>query len=459
MSTKKKVRTSLYISLIIRMLTSLLISVLIFVTLVIVSNLVIMWNESQIKAGYREGEIALSEMHTLAEEIQDEILSEEIPIEEAMLREWGTEKIEVIIAEFYVEKYLMFYFMGGVDDPIYIEGRTDGGLEYQYFDSSAIYEIQGPISNGYLLLYPEQEQTAEVLYTTIAALISIVVFFMLILKMIRPIVLYIKSIEQGVGKIANEDLAYKIEVVGRSELSSLAQEINAMGQQIYENVEKEKELDRNQRTLITNISHDLRTPLTSIIGYSDLIVQNTKEDEAVYEYASVLNKNALRLERLVEDLFLYTKLTSNDVKINMVRMDICLALRQTLELRSGEYHIKCRDEKLFAEIDPDKFHRIMENVFSNAEKHGTAGGAIDVEVKRLDENVIVIVKNRTKVNLSSKTEFLLERLYVANEERKAGSSGLGLSIVKELTERMNGTIEVYYYNECFEVCLSFSESK
>jgi signal transduction histidine kinase len=441
--------------------TALAASILIFLILAILSNLVMISNEEQVLSGEREGLVSLTEMNLLADEIQTQIVEFEVSLEDMDDVDWEKENIDIIVTEYSDRDYLAYHFLGGGDESNIIEGATEQGLKYYFYNNNSVYEINVEDTAACIVMYQNvNDSRYEDLLLVLSALISIVSFFLLSLKMIKPILNYIKTIEKGVKIIAEEDLTYKLEVVGNNELSSLANEINDMGQTIYENVEKEKELDRNQRTLITNISHDLRTPLTSILGYSDLIEQQVDADGSVSDYAKTLKKNAIRLEKLVDDLFLYTKITSDDMPLHMTDVDLSVMIRQILELRSGNYQFESiqgdlEQGKMKVHVDPDKFHRIMENILSNADKYGVEDEMIEIFVEERDQKVQIVVKNVTEDKLEDKKDFLLERLYVANEERKEGSSGLGLSIVKELTEKMNGEIKIDYCECKFEVRLSF----
>jgi len=414
------------------------------------------WNYNSIQNRNNSFEVSIETLHTFADDIQKYININKIDLEDASERDWGHEDIDVLLGDEDSGEYLMLYFVENSEEGTIDIGETPEGLTYNFNGNAIIYEIRDKTSEGYIMMYPsDRDHVLAVLYT-VSAFISIALFFILTLRLVKPLFSYITRMEEGVKIIASKDLTHKIEVVGDSELTSLAREINAMGEQIYQNVEREKELDKRQRALITNISHDLRTPLTSILGYTDLIDHAEDRTEQIGEYSKIVRRNALRLERLVNDLFLYTKLTSNDVKFDYSEIDLSLVIRQILELRTASYDFEIKTDNTMSYLDPEKFHRIIENICSNAEKYGLQDEDIEIELVEEEEHLAINIKNKTSDDIKHKISLLFDRMYVANEERTDSSSGLGLSIVKELTEKMGGSVELEFIDNTFIVKLKFN---
>lgn len=437
------------------MIVAFLISVLVFFTLLLMIEIESTWRLE------RENIEQQARIFTIAAQVQDEIISRKLSLSYAQEIDWDDESVEINVADAQSIQYLQSYFYrhyDGSDEEDEIEtGTTPEGLSYIQIGNAYLFDIIDADSSGNLLIYSTLGETITSLFTDLSALASIACFFLLTLRLFRPIFHYIKKIEEGVQVIATEDLTYKIETIGNNELTSLAREINKMGQEIYQKTEKEKQLEQSQRTLITNISHDLRTPLTSILGYIDLIGKNPALKDKVLQYSEIAKKNAIRLERLIDDLFLYTKLTSDDLKFEFLEVDINLVVGQMIELRSGNYNVKTSTGKLMTYLDIGKLHRVLDNLFVNAEKYGLDGELIDVTTALEDNFVCITISNKTKEDLSSKINHLSDRLYVANDERKEGSSGLGLSIAKDMIEKMKGEIKLDYHHGMYTVTLKFNK--
>jgi len=441
---------SLHLTLILRMFIALLISMLIFLILALFS-------EAAIDGSLNREKIRqIAAIEAEADRIQQNILANGLTIEEAEEVEWEVQGMNIVIGDAQSERYLKPLFFDGRNNVREFEnGLSPMGLNYVSHENVFLFGITDGTEQGNLLIRSVSDAAITYILVIISAIVGIACFFLLSLRLLRPIFDYIQTIEQGVMTIASGDLTYKINLVGNNELTSLAGEINDMGQQIHEKTEKEKQMDLNQRTLITNISHDLRTPLTSIIGYIDLIEKNSEVGSPQESYSATAKKNAVRLEKLINDLFLYTKLTSDDVTFDMVPVNVNLMIDQILELRDGSYDFDRDIHKPKVSLDPDKFHRILGNLLTNAEKYGLEDETIHLATELIEERVQIHVTNLTDSDLTDKTDFLLERMYVAKDERQQGSSGLGLSIVKELTEKMDGEISLNFHDGEFKVILSF----
>lgn len=237
-------------------------------------------------------------------------------------------------------------------------------------NDSFIQELEFSDVNGSLVITPLKGDMEASVYYFISGILSIFLFFFLLLILLTKVFSYIKTITDGVEIISKESLRYKIPVKGENELSKLAFSINEMGESLYLKNKLEKSIEIQQRTLITNLSHDLRTPLTSMIGYIGLIKQNTDEKDKNYEYAKIVQKSSLRLENLIDNLFMYSKLISNDINMKLVTVDINIFLTQIIELQRINISFKPAKNKIFLKIDIDKFQRIMDNllkIFENTE--------------------------------------------------------------------------------------------
>lgn len=459
----KKMRKKLYGTLVLRMLAALILSVFIFAGLVNLGQELIFSSDLNIQTDITNNKFLLSSVNALADDTQEEMLDKGMTFYEADRKVHGRRDIDVLIGDSAAYDYFYGLMLdrGHKDhsedeEPLsLIQGKTKGGLVYYTYMDAILYEISDGKEDGYALITLSGGGALRFFGTLLSMIVSISFFFILSIQFIKPIIVYIKELEGGIQSMASGNLAYRVPVRGDHELAKLADSINKMGQEIQDKTEHEKMIDQNQRTLITNISHDLRTPLTSMIGYVDLIESHSQEAQVV-DYAGVAKKNALRLENLINDLFLYTKLTSDDVTYDLVKVDLSLIIRQMLEMRTRSISLNYSPDSYQALVDVDKFHRLMDNLLSNAEKHGLDQEPIHIDLMRVQDQVVIEVTNKTKEDLRNQEAFLLDRLYVGNQERKEGSSGLGLSIAHELVERMDGSIQVKVDKDNFKVVIQFN---
>lgn len=451
----KPMRKKLYASLVVRMLGALLISVLCFIGITSIGERVFLHGDFESKTVLEKDGLIHKNLNTLADDIQELILDKDLSFGQADAKARERREVDVHIASAGALDYFYERIYEGQAHVQVESGKSQGGLSYELYPKSILYEITDGETKGYMLFSMGRGGRFAFFGNFFAMLMSIIVFFLLSLKFIKPTLAYIKLIEGGIQSMAGGNLNVKVPIKGDHELSNLAKSINTMADEILKKTEHEKMIDQNQRTLITNISHDLRTPLTSMIGYVDLIEKKTGDPE-VKTYSEVAKKNALRLEKLIDDLFLYTKITSQDVQYKLVKVDINRMIKQMLELRKRSIDFETDHTSLHCLLDIDKFHRVMDNLIANAERHGLDQGYITIKTSLHQGEVVIVISNQTHEDLRDKEDFLLDRLYVANAERKEGSSGLGLSIAQELTEAMDGKISLEAHGHTFSVSLEFN---
>lgn len=293
-------------------------------------------------------------------------------------------------------------------------------------------------------------------------LIVILIFAGTFMGLVNRKVKYIKYISEEIKKIETYGFGRTMEVLGDDELSDLSKGINSMSIKLKEKIEKEKQIENNKNELITNVSHDLRTPLTSIIGYVSLIKQNgLKDKEKFDEYISVVERRLQGLNLLMNELFEYTKLSSNEFKLERFQVDIIAILSHLIK----EYEIIYQKEGLTLEnkidlencnvmLDTDKMIRVIQNLLDNARKYAVKGSKVIIHVYRKENDLSIEIKNKTDQLKSDDINKLFERFYKGDTARsKTDSSGLGLSIVKRIVELHEGTIKAKLQEDiiCFEI--------
>ena len=251
--------------------------------------------------------------------------------------------------------------------------------------------------------------------------------------------------------IKEDGFGRTIEVKGKDELAELCESINSMSVELKQKIDNERKLEQNKSELITNVSHDLRTPLTSIMGYIDLIKnEQYKNEDDFKEYIGIIDDKAKTLNKLINELFEYTKLTSTDIQLNYSEVDIISLVDQI----AGEYEyvfekedLKLKKEILGEEIilriDIEKIVRVLDNLLTNAKKYSTRGTEVFLKLAEEADNLMISISNKTNEIKEEDLGNIFERFYKGDKSRKdIESSGIGLSIVKRIIELHNGVIYV-----------------
>lgn len=289
----------------------------------------------------------------------------------------------------------------------------------------------------------------------IVVLLGIAVFLLVFTLFVNKKVKYIKFLSSEVKVIKDEDFGKTIEVRGQDELAELCSSINNMSLELREKIDNEKKIEQNKNELITNVSHDLRTPLTSILGYVDLLKQNGFEDkEKFVEYISIIDERSKSLNTLINELFEYTKLNSHDIKLNYSTVEICSLVEQL----SGEYSLifkkeglelisEIPEEDIFVDIDIQMIVRALENLLINAKKYSVRNSQVLVKLLQESNDIVISVENKVENISQDDLDNLFERFYKVDKARKTGdNTGLGLSIVKRVVELHKGLVKAELIN-------------
>lgn len=221
---------------------------------------------------------------------------------------------------------------------------------------------------------------------------------------------------------------------------------------------------QNMRTeLITNVSHDLKTPLTAIITYVNLLKEDNLTKEQQMEYIDTLDRKSLRLKQLIEDLFEVSKINSNNITLNPVEVDLAELIKQVqLELsdRFEESGIDVRaqypEEKVILMLDSQKTYRIFENLFVNVIKYAMPGTRAYLTVQLEEASVEITLKNISATELNLTPEEISERFIRGDKARNTEGSGLGLAIVKSFVEIQGGVFQIIMDGDLFKVSIRFS---
>ncbi len=272
---------------------------------------------------------------------------------------------------------------------------------------------------------------------------------------------YIQEISKGLKEISRGNLSYRLPIKGEDELGNLANNINYMAQEIETKIENERKAEKTKNELITNVSHDLRTPLTSIMGYIGLARDEKYSDEKeLKEYLDIAFNKSERLKVLIDDLFEYTKLTNEGVLLNFQRLNLNEFLEQLIEELRPYYeendlklNVLLPEEKIFINADTNKILRLFENLFTNSIKYSHKPGEVNVSLEKFTETVVFTISNRGDRIDKDKLKKIFERFYRADEARNSSvsGSGLGLAITKNIAELHKGRV----WADCQEDIITF----
>ena len=242
----------------------------------------------------------------------------------------------------------------------------------------------------------------------------------------------------------------------------MAAAVNDLGDGLRHALQEQMKSERMKADLITNVSHDLKTPLTSIINYVDLLKREELHNEKANEYLEVLDQKSQRLKQLTEDLVEASRASSGNVVLDIRRIDVKELLMQT----SGEFveRFEARGLQLvenfpqnpqYVDADGRRLWRIIENLFRNVEKYAMPHTRVYLDLINDGDRVAFSLKNISENPLNISPEELTERFTRGDESRSTEGSGLGLSIAKDLTEIQQGTFEIYLDGDLFKVMVSF----
>ncbi|MBQ3104101.1 MAG: HAMP domain-containing histidine kinase, partial [Oscillospiraceae bacterium] len=277
------------------------------------------------------------------------------------------------------------------------------------------------------------------------------------------LVLCLYKLERGGEAIAAGDLSYQVDTRGMpAHFRRHGENLNRIGEGMTAAVEERMRSERMKTELITNVSHDIKTPLTSIINYADLIAREKCENETVTEYAAVLHRQSERLKRLIEDLVEASKASSGSIEVNLQPCEAGVFLTQA----AGEYALRLQESSLqlitdqppqsiYILADGRRLWRVLDNLMNNACKYAQSGTRVYLTLSQEGQQAVITLKNISRDALNIPPEELMERFVRADASRRSEGSGLGLSIARSLTELQGGTMELNVDGDLFKVTLRF----
>ncbi len=296
----------------------------------------------------------------------------------------------------------------------------------------------------------------------LSILASLAVFIFLFYFLTQRKMRYVEELASGLRIIATGNLDHRVVERSQDELGSLARDMNFMVTDLQRRIEEERRAEQLKNELITNVSHDLRTPLTLIMGYLRLLHdKNFETPEQAAGYVSIAYSKSEKLKGLIDDLFEFTKLSNHDVPLHKKGVVINEVLEQLLEeyvTLSEEQQLtlirSLPQERLVVRIDVEKMIRVFENLLGNAIKYSPKPGVITFGMVRERGHVIIRVSNKADALTRDELEQLFDRFYRVDKARtsETGGSGLGLAIARSIVESHDGSIwaesengEIHFY--------------
>ena len=290
-----------------------------------------------------------------------------------------------------------------------------------------------------------------------------VILALILLSIIKKRTKAIQVIADTLSKMANNEITSEIYVKGNGLIANIAKDVNAVREGFAISNQKQSNSERLKTELITNVSHDLRTPLTSVLNYVDLAKRSDITEEERQEYLQIIDNKSKRLKVLIDDLFEASKMASGAVELNKEQVDLVALMYQAL----AEYEDRFEDQKLivrtktsnqhmYAYCDGRKMYRVFENLFSNVIKYAQPATRVYLEMTYEGSEIIITLKNISNYELGFDVSELAERFKRGDSSRHTEGSGLGLSIVKSILELHGAAFELSQDGDLFKVIIKIN---
>lgn len=301
-------------------------------------------------------------------------------------------------------------------------------------------------------------------HNIIVASIVAIIYIVLLIRYLFKKADYLNEILKATEEMSCGNLDYAIKEKGKSTLSKIAHNINNINKGYKKSLEEQVKSERLKTELITNVSHDLKTPLTSIINYIDLLKKEDLSKDEVNAYISVLDRKSERLKSLIEDLFEASKMSSGSVNLNIERIDVTALLKQALgefeeKIKKSFLHLKfkCNNNKAYANLDGKKTWRVFENLINNIIKYSEPNTRVYIDLIQTDTKIIITMKNISHYEMNFISDEIFERFKRGDKSRNTEGSGLGLAIAKSIVELQGGNLNINIDGDLFKVIIEFNK--
>ncbi|EJO5346950.1 HAMP domain-containing histidine kinase [Clostridium botulinum] len=294
--------------------------------------------------------------------------------------------------------------------------------------------------------------------------VYVLFYIILILSKFIKFCNYIDEIIKGTNKITSGDLNFTIKEKGDKSLSILSQNINKINKGFKISIEDQIKNEKLKSELVANISHDLKTPLTSIINYTDILIKEKVSESEKEEFLKILNRKSLKLKTLIEDLFEISKINSGKVKLNKEQVDVVELLNQSIAEYSDTEIYKNKNltfitktflSEIKINLDGNRMSRVFENLINNSLKYSLSNTRIYVEIEDITKGIKISFKNISYAPLDFDKKEIFQRFTRGDKSRTSDieGSGLGLAIAKSIVELHDGIMYIDFDGDLFKVII------
>lgn len=382
------------------------------------------------------------------------------------------------VTVFLVFMYGIYQVVTPAEVPIVTAGESTNNSAEEKLNSTVL--TNPKLSNSYSPVLDNVEETKDglakvnqgfiLVVTILAVMIGFLSFSIYFSLFTRKFSLYLKEITEGIKEISTGNFKAVISLRGDDEFTDIAEHLNRMAKDIRNIIEEERSTENKKNELITNVAHDLRTPLTSIIGYLDIVSNKELSADDRDKYIGVAYAKSKRLEKLIEDLFTYTKFEFGQVALHLSQVDMVKMMEQLLDEfypsfreQGLEYEFKISDKSMIVEADGNLLARAFANLIGNAIKYGKNGKNVNISMEATQTQVNIEIINFGEVIPKKDIDKIFEKFYRVDNSRNAelGGTGLGLAIAKNIITMHNGTIHAKSSLEgtVFRVTLNLEEQR
>ncbi|MBO0580899.1 sensor histidine kinase [Clostridium botulinum] len=302
------------------------------------------------------------------------------------------------------------------------------------------------------------------LHDTVIASILTIIYIILLIRYLFKKANYLNEILKATKDIIHGNLDYVLKENDRGILGKIAHNINNMKEGYKKSLEEQIKSERLKTELITNVSHDLKTPLTSIINYIDLLKKEDLSKDEINGYISVLDRKSKRLKSLIEDLFEASKMSSGAVELNIEKINVTALLKQSIAefeekitKSSLELKFKYDNNKTYANLDGKKTWRVFENLINNIIKYSQPNTRVYIDLIETNTKIIITMKNISRYEMDFSADEIFERFKRGDKARNTDGSGLGLAIAKSISELQGGSLNIIIDGDLFKVIVEFNK--
>ncbi|MGG1396750.1 HAMP domain-containing sensor histidine kinase [Bacillus salipaludis] len=293
-------------------------------------------------------------------------------------------------------------------------------------------------------------------YLILGGCLAIPIVVMLVNRMA-----YLNQIVEKTNELAAGKMGQDLEVAGKSVLATLAANLNVLKQGVKTSQNAQAKSERLKTELITNVSHDLRTPLTSIITYTQLLKSDEVSTEERTAYLEIIDRKSKRLKVLIDDLFEVSKMASGNMELKKEKVDLVQLLQQALgeyddmiNESSLQFRVANSEKPINAIVDGQKLWRVFDNLIGNILKYSMENSRVYITISKLNDQAMITFKNVSRYELNDNSDELFERFKRGDTSRHTDGSGLGLAIAKSIVDLHEGSLDIETDGDLFKVSIS-----